>query len=219
MGIRFYCPSGHKLNVKDFQAGRTGICPHCGAKLRIPLESTRPSSRSRKSRSKKTTAGPTTPIAGGVVSPPPSSPPGAPMAFDVTSAGPAGTQTAPFDPLAEAGDVVWYVRPTSGGQFGPANSDVMRAWLTEGRVNSDALVWREGWREWQEAGNVFPQLAPAQAFPGLDDIPLIPITIPGHNHPVKHNKKAHSTRAVVIGSLAVVAAAILAGFLLVLLNQ
>ena len=40
MGIRFYCPNGHRLNVKAFQAGKRGICPHCGAKVRIPSEST-----------------------------------------------------------------------------------------------------------------------------------------------------------------------------------
>ncbi len=45
MGIRFYCPNGHKLNVKEFQAGRKGICPFCGVKMRIPLESTRPSTK------------------------------------------------------------------------------------------------------------------------------------------------------------------------------
>ena len=39
MGIRFYCPSGHKLNVKTFLAGKRGICPHCGARFRIPKES------------------------------------------------------------------------------------------------------------------------------------------------------------------------------------
>ena len=38
MGIRFYCPNGHKLNVKTFLAGRRGICPHCGVKLIIPTE-------------------------------------------------------------------------------------------------------------------------------------------------------------------------------------
>ena len=38
MGIRFYCPNGHKLNVKEFQAGQKGICPVCGAKMQIPLE-------------------------------------------------------------------------------------------------------------------------------------------------------------------------------------
>ena len=51
MGIRFYCPNGHKLNVKDFQAGRKGICPVCGVKMQIPLESTRPSSRDEESQS------------------------------------------------------------------------------------------------------------------------------------------------------------------------
>ena len=45
MGIRFYCPNGHKLNVKEFQAGRKGICPFCAAKILIPTESTRPSSK------------------------------------------------------------------------------------------------------------------------------------------------------------------------------
>src|SRR5215469_4761179 len=39
MGIRFLCPSGHKLNVKSFLAGKRGICPHCGAKFEIPFES------------------------------------------------------------------------------------------------------------------------------------------------------------------------------------
>ena len=45
MGIRFYCPNGHKLNVKEFQAGRTGICPVCGEKMQIPLRSVRPSTK------------------------------------------------------------------------------------------------------------------------------------------------------------------------------
>ena len=39
MGIRFYCPKGHKLNVKQFQAGQTGVCPRCGATVPIPLKS------------------------------------------------------------------------------------------------------------------------------------------------------------------------------------
>lgn len=42
MGIRFYCPYGHKLNVKEFQAGQRGICPKCHARFDIPFESTRP---------------------------------------------------------------------------------------------------------------------------------------------------------------------------------
>jgi hypothetical protein len=36
MGIRFSCPSGHKLNVKSFLAGKRAICPQCGAKVIVP---------------------------------------------------------------------------------------------------------------------------------------------------------------------------------------
>lgn len=45
MGIRFYCPNGHKLHVKSFLAGKRGICPYCGITVQIPLQSTRPSSK------------------------------------------------------------------------------------------------------------------------------------------------------------------------------
>ena len=39
MGIRFACPNGHRLNVKSYLAGKRGICPHCGIRFDIPLES------------------------------------------------------------------------------------------------------------------------------------------------------------------------------------
>ena len=48
-----------------------------------------------------------------------------------------------YDPIAEAPDAVWYVRPPTGGQFGPADGTIMRRWLNEGRVSAEALVWRE----------------------------------------------------------------------------
>lgn len=160
MGIRFYCPNGHKLNVKEFQAGMKGICPYCGVKIQIPAESTR--NPSKKSNVKTGPgppgsafdAGPTAVVA------PPSSPVFA--VEDSPAAAPVPpTQPPPPavpDPLAEAGEVVWYVRPASGGQFGPAGPDLMRTWLVEGRVSADSLVWREGWRDWREASEVFPQL-------------------------------------------------------------
>ncbi len=252
MGIRFYCPNGHKLNVKSFQAGRRGICPFCGAKIIIPSQSTRKSSKAeRATRGGAAEAeheivlqpepayqpapaarhaaplpeagagdrgaalgavSPGAPVPGGV--PPmatpvatPASTSAAPRQAPVTAAPlaagnagatpigeaqfrpvqPAETQPAPEfgtqvptaspasataaeppDPLAEAGNVVWYVRPPSGGQFGPATSDVMRTWIGEGRVSSDSLVWREGWRDWQEASGVFPQLGASKDEFGID---------------------------------------------------
>lgn len=46
MGIRFFCPNGHKLNVKSELAGKIGICPKCQARMTIPTASVRePSDR------------------------------------------------------------------------------------------------------------------------------------------------------------------------------
>ncbi len=143
MGIRFYCPNGHKLNVKVFQAGRKGICPRCGAGVEIPHESTRPSSKESKQpqRGEAPPAAAATELQTAAVSTPPAS------------------ATPPADPLQEAGDAAWYVRPSAGGQFGPAGSGVMRTWIDEGRVAADSLIWRAGWQDWQEASTVFQGLS------------------------------------------------------------
>jgi len=207
MGIRFYCPNGHKLNVKEFQAGRRGICPYCGVKIQIPTESTRKPSKRTEGKSASHDAAVTilpaadanvsadvpidtqSPVAKGSVPLQPvthSSTVASPTGFQAseprisvpqTPVSPAPVSPAPVspapvpqtpvpsshpDPLAEAGDAAWYVRPASGGQFGPAAGHVMRAWIGEGRVDSDSLVWRDGWQDWQEAGEVFPQLGGTQ---------------------------------------------------------
>jgi hypothetical protein len=39
MGIVAYCPNRHRVKVKEDLAGRKGICPTCGVRFRIPLES------------------------------------------------------------------------------------------------------------------------------------------------------------------------------------
>jgi hypothetical protein len=233
MGIRFYCPNGHKLNVKDFQAGQKGICPHCGAKTEIPLQSTRRSTKEIKAlkarkRAPASPAGnaattlppvpenksgaPKTPFgqmppnvaAGGANASSPSQPlptAGGASTPILTQASqmppttlvrtsvkdfveqsnpvPASAQPMPppvaqppgaADPLAEAGGAVWYVRHPSIGQFGPAAGDVMRSWLAEGRVSADSLVWREGWKDWRKASDVFSQLGSTPAFQNLEDI-------------------------------------------------
>ena len=70
--------------------------------------------------------------------------------------------TTMIDPIDEAPAAVWYVRPPSGGQYGPAAGPTMRAWLNEGRVTANSLVWRDGWPEWRSAAATFPSLAAAQ---------------------------------------------------------
>lgn len=34
--IEVYCPHGHRLKVREEYSGRTGACPVCGAKVKVP---------------------------------------------------------------------------------------------------------------------------------------------------------------------------------------
>lgn len=228
MGIKFHCPKGHKLNVKDFLAGKKGACPHCGAQFMIPLQSQPKGDRTPVPElvgaeaeagaelpvaTVPTTAGspgvvgattgmpatvsptastasfPATPMpaanafaglapaavipasSGSVPVGVPVSPArvgpavAAPAAVAVAAPAPSVPAFAPVvrpatpDPIDESPQAVWYVRPPSGGQYGPAKGDVMRRWAAEGRVSADSLVWREGWADWKPANQVFPSLA------------------------------------------------------------
>ncbi len=93
------------------------------------------------------------------------SPAASPIAGTAASANPASAKplgsypVVAADPLAEDPQAVWYVRPRSGGQYGPAVADILRDWIREGRVAGDSYVWREGWTDWRPASSVFPQLA------------------------------------------------------------
>lgn len=167
MGIRFYCPTGHKLNVKSFLAGKRGICPHCQSKFEIPSESDPKLLAGDSSRLMEAVAG--LPNESGVdlsnipVVPADNSTSSSSATPTLAAANAASTVTVPpashHDPIADAPHAIWYVRPPSGGQFGPATGDIMRTWIGEGRVPKDALVWREGWPEWQTASDLFPGLA------------------------------------------------------------
>ncbi len=288
MGIRFYCPNGHKLNVKEFQGGRKGICPYCGTKIQIPTESTRPpTERTRRpgpqegiaagrpvdetggsgpdlgpepaagisagvpggQRVPETPAEPA-PVGSAASAPAVASPVELPAAdpaprsaaavapqslpaaeravspAEPAGPAPAGSVTAASspaaDPLAEAGDAVWYVRPGSGGQFGPAGNEVMRSWLQQGRVGADSLVWREGWPDWREAGKVFPQLGA-----GRPDSPLGEITAGegtttsatvARSRRAKSRRQSKKTQTVVITSLVVAVIVLFCVFLWVVLR-
>jgi hypothetical protein len=205
MGIKFHCPNGHKLNVKAFLAGKKGVCPKCGTRLRIP-DSSEPGlgdddvddSDTGKTPAGSTYRGPMPapaataaaiapkvaeaqlpkPAPAPINARPTAAPQAVPtvampsptaampgvMPGPVAATVPAAVRSpTPGDPIAEAPAAVWYVRPPSGGQFGPARGDVMRKWIAEGRVSSDSLVWRDGWTDWQTAGKLFPNLQSASA--------------------------------------------------------
>ncbi len=186
MGIRFYCPNGHKLNVKTYLAGKRGICPHCGAKVLIPEKSVRPSSKEKRDEagaSPGTTSADTESKKTGVSENTSPAQEGERYDSVVEESGPpkseSAEETAPVDPIAENPNAIWYVRPPGGHQYGPATGTVLKTWLDEGRIGRDTLVWREGWPSWLEAANVFPQLAKLQPI----DKPPKPGELPREKQP------------------------------------
>ena len=290
MGIRFFCPSGHRLHVKSFLAGKRGVCPDCGTSVEIPLESDARALTSKKKlvvggdvaaddaratavldhpepgpengseheppevdisiRSGKeslvghndfdlppgldqpdssTTPAPAFSVASVSTSKfvletelpaappsisvapaqqPPSVPRGKPVEKPILPVGAAvavsnGVVAHPEPPIAplppvsdaisEAPQGIWYVRPTAGGQFGPARGDVMRKWLAEGRVPVDSLVWREGWPDWRPAVKIFPELA-SKGSTTVD--PMLPIVADAPRRVIRPTRKASTAQGV-----------------------
>ncbi|MEA1952132.1 MAG: GYF domain-containing protein [Planctomycetota bacterium] len=207
MGIRFRCPNGHKLNVKTFQTGMRGICPYCGAKFTVPAESTLPPSEKPQPAEQledaeqagelgDTGQPPPQPVIPETTKPPP--PAQQPSSEQPAAEQPARTKKPqPADPLTEEPDTLWYVRPPSGGQFGPAGGDVMRQWIKDGRVTADSLVWREGWQDWVEAVTVFPRLALVRWLPDDDakKPPPPPKPRPQKPSPARPGEEAQSIEA------------------------
>jgi hypothetical protein len=183
MGIKFHCPKGHKLNVKAFLAGKKGVCPKCGTKVRIPTTSEPGLVDSDVEETDETGSSPVKSNGSGAVSaatltaPAPAAP--AVSAAPATAASAQAATATADDPIAEAPAAIWYVRPPTGGQYGPARGEIMRKWIAEGRVSSDSLVWREGWTDWQNAGKLFPTLhAAGTAIPPRPAVPAVSTTVP-----------------------------------------
>ena len=163
MGIRFFCPNGHKLNVKEHLAGKAGFCPECGARLIIPYQSTRRSSREL-NQEKSGIESPS-------VTPPFSLTPSSffleemqqknaieesPLSVSTDTTEP--TESTISNPILLDQTVVWYIQVPNGPQYGPATGQVVNNWIQERRISPTMLIWREGWNNWLEAKNVFPEL-------------------------------------------------------------
>jgi hypothetical protein len=122
------------------------------------------------------------------------------------------------DPIAEAPAASWYVRPPSGVQYGPARGDVMRKWIAEGRVSSDSLVWREGWADWKNAGQLFPNLASVGGAAVSTAAPTMPSTTATRsaNRYVAKKKSGSGMAVAFLVVLAVVCVALVAVLVYVL---
>jgi hypothetical protein len=180
MGICFFCPNGHPLNVKAELAGKIGLCPKCRVKMRIPTQSMREindkeyrgqptaeevtSVRKKKRDSEKTKTpdlGTDSANAHGTEHPMNEL---IRMVTEGSSRSAGERRVTPQD-LPSSGDllndpnVVWFVTTSEGQRYGPAKGSVLKEWINERRVGPKALVLRSGWKTPLEAGQVFPETA------------------------------------------------------------
>jgi hypothetical protein len=163
MGIKFLCPNGHKLNVKSFLGGKKAICPKCGVRVIVPSPDQAVAVDDQEPAAEAISSDP--------LPEPKVSQPKTAVSTTAAVPLPEALQAPPLDPIGEAPSAVWYVRPATGGQFGPASGEIMRAWIDAGRVGASSLVWRAGWPEWRSAAATFPQLASYLASPEVAILP------------------------------------------------
>jgi hypothetical protein len=129
------------------------------------------------------------------------------------------------DPIDEVPEAVWYVRPPSGGQYGPARGDVMRKWIGEGRISADSMVWREGWDDWRSGGDVFPYLRTAAAAPAHVPAPVAyapstPVTSAGsRSYAVRRQQSSLAVAITTVVVLGLMSVALLITLVLVINNS
>ncbi len=131
MGIRFICPNcDKKLNVKSHLAGKRGICPDCATRIRIPSEQSAVSSNGEQAATKSYQA--------------------AEQAEDKLRV-PLSIERC----LHEKPELNWYIRPAGGDEYGPADNDLLRAWVSENRIGADTELRRDDWLQWKPACDIF----------------------------------------------------------------
>ena len=159
MGIRFACHvCGKHLNIKADLAGKRGICPACSSRFRIPKQDAERSTPIEEPAQ----------VGGVLVNPqhaaqPTTSSPAVTTSQTQSDAHTTTTSNSPsgvtsLDILVSDPNATWYVRPPTGGQYGPASGEILKQWIAEGRVASTALLWRDGWPQWREASEALPEL-------------------------------------------------------------
>jgi hypothetical protein len=170
------------MKVKDYLAGKKGICPTCGARFRIPHPAAAPAPVAVAAAAPRETEA--TPRETGAVAA------AAPTLATIVSLDPAAAAGLPElllfaagdtlqidpDPTADlqidedddgdAGDVLYWYFAIPGGQPSAALREPdMLAWLDSGQATGREVVWRSDWPGWKPIGEAFPERFPA-AFPG-----------------------------------------------------
>jgi hypothetical protein len=137
MGIRFFCPNGHKLNVKSQLAGLKGYCPDCGAELTIPMTSTRKSSKE----------------GGGLIN----NTEIQNQIQDIIST--FNDSTVLQNPILKDESIEWHIHnPDDKSQQGPLTNQTIKELLQQNQIKPHFFIWYEGLPDWVPASSIFPEL-------------------------------------------------------------
>jgi hypothetical protein len=255
VGIRFRCHHCEsELHVKDFQGGKRGRCPQCQGRFRVPLsdaDHSLPPDGSVNDGSANEEAqleNATTSSTASDVQTRQSTVEQTKRQTTEQSRSPSQTLSVGVgkpQQLNEFPEAKWFVRPSSGGQFGPATNDSMWQWLQENRIDHSSLVWREGWNDWLESAEVFadfyataevPAESPGLPTSRLEDEPVgsklqqaqattnamngkdSPAPLSERNRALRKQKRRRNY-AVMIAILSVVMLALIVALVLVLSTQ
>ncbi len=89
------------------------------------------------------------------VSNPPIKPTKAPTPVEAPTAAHSPTPQPVQSPAVEVVEAFYFVRPPSGGEYGPAAKATIEDWITQRRVTPDTMVCKLGTDEWVKAKDVF----------------------------------------------------------------
>ncbi len=165
MGIRFQCHQcQHSMHVKDFLAGKKSRCPTCQTRFRIPASGEARSLPvgSDESPDDAALSNEVEGVRGVVGSSPVQRSDVAVATMQKSPKGESVSAAESPSKLANAATAAtgetfkWFVRPPSGGQYGPASMEVLTDWIQQKRVTADSLIWREGWTDWTPIAKTFP---------------------------------------------------------------
>jgi hypothetical protein len=178
MGIVVFCPSGHRVKVKDELAGRKGVCPECQARFRIPRESCPiPTARVlgfdaawaaslRRAVILSADHAFLTSQSGGLEHRPATSPTHTFQEAAPRLASPPAPRLEPDAPpalhrlLAAEPAATWCIAIRGGEPSAQLTAAEMQAWLGSGRPTGEELVWRSDWADWVAIRLVFPEHVP-----------------------------------------------------------
>ena len=149
MGVCFFCPNGHPLNVKNEFAGKKGYCPICRVRMRIPMQSMRekddkiyrgqptaealPEKRSN-SRDDHTPSAPE-PTKDSLVS----------RAIAESYRDDRAQRHSTARAELDGADSLWYVVVSESQTYGPATTAQLQTWVAERRVGAQTQLRRTDW--------------------------------------------------------------------------